>query len=106
MPDEFATREVIVLPDAPTAVERSAARLADGIERMTGRLLPIIAESTVPEPSRRFYVGATRGGAAADWKPDGSGEARCGRRDPDGASAARAIYAVDTYLEDVCGVRW
>ena len=26
MPDEFATREVIVLPDAPTAVERSAAK--------------------------------------------------------------------------------
>ena len=109
MPDEFATREVIVLPDAPTAVERSAAKeLADGIERMTGRLLPIIAESTVPEPSRRFYVGATRAaGPAADWKPDeilvkpvADGVILTGH------PQRGAIYAVDTYLEDVCGVRW
>lgn len=109
MPHNFRAREVIVLPDTPTAVERSAAKeLADGIERMTDRLLPIIAECADSGSARRFYVGATRAaGPAAAWKPDEilvkpitDGVILTGH------PQRGAVYAVDTYLEDVCGVRW
>ena len=101
----------IVLPDEPTAVERSAAdELRAAVVRMTGEELPVVAEREAV-PGTNFLVGATREArrfaSPEGWKAD---EILVG---PVGASvvltghpARGPLYAVDAYLEDVCGVRW
>ena len=107
----------VVLPDAPTAVEReAAARLADGLFRMSHAEVPLVAESAAADsagtaPFFSFFVGATRAAeAAADgaaWAPDEilvrpveGGMVLAGHPD------RGPIYAVDTLLEEGYGVRW
>ena len=101
----------IVLPDAPTAVERAAAaRLAEGFRRMSGVDVPIAAESAATADAYGFFVGATRAAEAArggaDWAPDeilvrpvAGGTVLAGHPD------RGPVYAVDTLLEEGYGVR-
>ena len=102
----------LVLPESPSAVERSAAgELKDAIKRMTGRDAAVVSERAAGQDSLRFYVGDTHEAAHtfpdAKWKPDEIAV----KSVPSGLvltgdSVRGALYAVDTYLEDVCGVRW
>ena len=101
----------IVVPDASTAVERAAAaRLADGLRRMSGQSVPVVAESAAKADAFKFLVGATRAADVArgdaDWAPDEI----LVRTIPDGAILAGhpdrgPLYAVDTLLEEGYGVR-
>ncbi len=101
---------VIVLPDRPTAVERSAAEeLADGIRRMTGGAPDMVSESAASNGGDAFFVGATR--AAAALKREFGYDGILVKSVPGGVVLAGhpvrgAIYAVDEYLERFCGVRW
>ena len=102
----------LVLPESPSAVERSAAgELKKAIKRMTGREAAVVSERAAGQDSLRFYVGDTHEAAHifpdAKWKPDEIAV----KSVPSGLvltgdSVRGALYAVDTYLEDVCGVRW
>ena len=105
-----AALAAIVLPGSPTDVERGAAdELKDAIARMTGSAVAVFAEGTEPDGAN-FYVGATRRAKAMSpetWSQDEVLVA------PSGADVVLAghpdrgvFYAVDVYLEDVCGVRW
>ena len=105
----IALLAVIVLPAHPTEVERGAAEeLRDGIRRLTGVEERIVSEAETDTGD--FYVGATRKAAAvvpADWKydeilvaPVGDGIVLAGHPE------RGVFYAVDEYLEKVCGVRW
>ena len=100
----------IVLPDLPTDVERSAAEeLKGAVAKITGAELRVVPETDAPR-ERNFHVGATRRAAAlspATWRqdevlvaPDGDDIVLAGHPE------RGAFYAVDVYLEDVCGVRW
>ncbi len=114
---------VVVLPDSPTAVERSAAKeLAGELEKCLGSRLDVVAESDVREgraPARPcLYVGATRAAKAArkrgnatlptkPWPVDGVFvKSVPGGVVMDGDPARAPLYAVDLYLEKWCGVRW
>ena len=114
---------VVVLPDSPTAVERSAAKeLAGELEKCLGSRLAVVAESDVREgraPARPcLYVGATRAAKAArkrgsaplpakPWPVDGVFvKSVPGGVVMDGDPARAPLYAVDLYLEKWCGVRW
>ena len=60
----------VVLPDSPTAVERSAAKeLADGLEKCLGKRPEIVAERDIREGRAAvrpyLFVGATRAAAVA-----------------------------------------
>ena len=104
----------IVLSGAPSAVERTAAEeLKDGIMRMTGEKAAIVTEGKESSDAVRLHVGDTREAvrafpdAVGKWKPDEiavksipAGLVLTGDR------TRGPIYAVDTYLEDACGVRW
>ena len=119
--DHSACGPVVVLPDNPTAVERSAAKeLADGLEKCLGKRPEIVSERDAREgraPARpHLFVGATKVSAATRsrgsatlpaWEVDGvflksvkDGVVL------DGDPARAPIYAVDLYLEKYCGVRW
>jgi len=106
---------MIVVPDSPTAVERSAAEeLQDGIRRMTGGTVAIGPESSAGAAAGVIFVGATRTADAVTnalgksaWKDD----AVLLKSVPDGlvltGHPRRGVfYAVDEYLERFCGVRW
>jgi hypothetical protein len=103
----------IALPESPTAEERAAAAdLQDALRRMGSGDVQIVAESAACAPA--LFVGATRRAAAATneagvaaWRPDEVFLASV----PEGVVLAgnpvRGVtYAVETYLEDFCGVRW
>ena len=102
---------VVVLPDSPTAVERSAANeLAGELAKCLGARPTIVSEKDATNGTRLF-VGATRAARAArgekSWPVDGVFL----KSVPDGVvmdgDPARApFYAVDLYLEKWCGVRW
>ena len=110
----------VVLPDSPTAVERSAAKeLADGLEKCLGKRPECVAESDVREghaPARpSLFVGATRAAKAARSAAAGRPSYQVdevflksvkGGVVLDGDPARAPIYAVDLYLEKYCGVRW
>ena len=110
----------VVLPDSPTAVERSAAKeLADGLEKCLGKRPECVAESDVREghaPARpSLFVGATRAAKAARSAAAGRPSYQVDEvflksvKDGvvlDGDPARAPIYAVDLYLEKYCGVRW
>ena len=98
----------IVIPDAPTAVERAAAaRLAEGFRRMSGADVPVVAESAATADAYGFFVGATRAAEAfAPWAPDEilvrtGADAAILAGHPDRGP----VYAVDTLLEEGYGVR-
>lgn len=114
---------MVVVPDVPTAVERSAAaELADGLGRVLGKSIATVAEKDVEkyaagttegtrQKGERFFVGATRASRAArrdvPWKTDGVFlKSVPGGVVLDGDPARAPIYAVDLYLERHCGVRW
>ena len=100
----------IVLPDNPTEVERGAAdELRGAVAEITGADMEIVSESAAAG-GPGFYIGATRRAKPripARWRPDEVLVAA------DGGDVVLAghpdrgpFYAVDVYLEDVCGVRW
>lgn len=107
------SQPAIILPTEPTAVERSAAaELADGIRRMTGVEPRMVSEGLAGTDGKRFYVGRTLRsrevfGESPVWKDD---EVAVRSIEDglvlDGHPQRGPIYAVDTYLEDACGVRW
>lgn len=102
----------IVLPDSPTAVERTAAdELKAAVRRISGEEWQIVPEHAEPAGERNFHVGATRAAARiapAAWRTDEILVAPLsnGSIVLAGDPVRGPIYAVDTYLEDVCGVRW
>ena len=108
VPDE---KPVVVLPDSPTAVERSAANeLAGELGKCLGAR-PAIRSERDATGGTRLFVGATRAAKATRgekaWPVDGVFV----KSVPDGVvmdgDPARApLYAVDLYLEKWCGVRW
>lgn len=102
----------IVLPDSPTAVERTAAdELKAAVRRISGEEWQIVPERAKPAGERNFLIGATRAAARiapAAWRTDEILVAPLsnGSIVLAGDPVRGPIYAVDTYLEDVCGVRW
>lgn len=102
----------IVLPDSPTAVERTAAdELKAAVRRISGEEWQIVPERAEPDGERNFLIGATRAAARiapAAWRSDEILVAPLsnGSIVLAGDPVRGPIYAVDTYLEDVCGVRW
>ena len=117
---------VVVLPDNPTAVEKSAAaELAGELGKCLGCGLDVVQESSVQKtgnPARTFlYVGATKAAkeaGAPQPKREGCTSSRTWKTDEvfiksvpggvvmDGDPARAPLYAVDLYLEKYCGVRW
>ena len=111
----LAAAVAIVLPEAPTPVEMSAAKeLTDAIKRMTGETVPTRQGAGGAAGGTVLYVGdtaaarvATNEAGIAEWKYD---EIFI-KSVPDGVvftghPTRGALYAVDTWLEDFCGVRW
>ena len=102
----------IVLPNSPTAVERTAAdELKVAVRRISGEEWQIVPERAEPAGERNFLIGATRAAARiapAAWRTDEILVAPLsnGSIVLAGDPVRGPIYAVDTYLEDVCGVRW
>lgn len=102
----------IVIPDSPTAVERTAAdELKAAVRRISGEEWQIVPERAEPDGERNFLIGATRAAARiapAAWRTDEILVAPLsnGSIVLAGDPVRGPIYAVDTYLEDVCGVRW
>ena len=64
----------IVLPDSPTAVERTAAdELKAAVRRISGEEWQIVPERAEPAGERNFLIGATRAAARiapAAWRTD------------------------------------
>lgn len=99
----------IVLPDAPTIVEKTAAReLSEYLKLVTGADFQTIAEKDVPADGKSLiFVGNTAKAPKKDYKFDEilikmdggnlilSGHQRRG-----------CLYAVYSFLQDVVGVRW
>ena len=107
---------VVVVPDAPTAVERfAAAELAGELGKCLGEKPEIVREGCAPT-SPCLFVGATKAAkvarnAAVSSKPPYLTDevflkSVNGGVVLDGDSARAPIYAVDLYLEKYCGVRW
>ena len=110
---------VVVLPDSPTTVEKSAAaELAGELGKCLGETPKIVAEAAARPDDTKLFVGATQ----AAKKARGSGTA-VSSKPPyqvdevflksidggvvmDGDPARAPLYAVDLYLEKYCGVRW
>ena len=100
----------IVIPDSATITEKTAAsELQDAIRRISGRTEQIITECEATG-GPHYFIGATR--AAAEiapriWRDDEILLAPHERGTVlTGHPTRGAIYAVDVYLEDFCGVRW
>ena len=106
----------VVVPDAPTAVERFAAsELAGELGKCLGEKPEIVSEGRAPARPCLF-VGATKAANAA--RADGAERRPRYRTDEvflksvdggvvlDGDPSRAPIYAVDLYLEKYCGVRW
>ena len=117
---ETALAQVIVLPDQPTVLEKTAAEtLKEELYRISGEMLPVVSEREAPKGRRapfRFYVGATRLAhavcdsfcrEAGEWKEDeililpGKGGMVL-----TGHPTRGPLYAVNTLIEEGYGVRW
>ena len=106
----------VVVPDAPTAVEKSAAaELAGELGKCLAAQPEIVPEKAAREgrtPARPcLYVGATKAAKAArgdkPWETDGVFlKSVADGVVLDGEPARAPLYAVDLYLEKYCGVRW
>ena len=110
-----ATRDQIVLPERATAVERTAANeLKDALARIAGESYSVVGEADADAARAAYAVGATRLAAklaaASGWKDPEPDEIRRGTVDGcvvlDGHPQRGALYSVDSFLEDVAGVRW
>ena len=110
---------VVVLPDLPTAVEKSAAEELSGeLGKCLGEKPKVVAEGELAKDATaaRLFVGATkaakavRGAAVSSKSPYQVDEVFLksveGGVVLDGDPARAPLYAVDLYLEKYCGVRW
>lgn len=106
---------VIVLPDAPTVVERTAAdELQTHFAQMTGATLPIRTEAEAGLADRRIVLGngALTRRLAPAFDPNRAAPdtivIKTAGRDLVLAGHPRrgTLYAVYTFLEDTLGVRW
>ena len=104
-----ATSWKIVLPDAPTLVEKTAAReLAEHLRLVTGADFPTLAEKDVPAAGTSLmFVGQTAKAPKKDCKfdeilikLDGGNLIFAGH------PKRGCLYAVYSFLQDVVGVRW
>ena len=103
----------IAIPDAATPVETTAAReLSSALGRITGDTYGIVPESRAGNAA--YFVGATslarKLAAANGWTACACDEIRRGTVDGKTVLAGDAVrgvlYSVDSFLEDVAGVRW
>ena len=103
----------IAVPDKATAVEKTAAReLSAALQRITGEPYDVLPESEAGDAA--YLVGETsaarRLAAANGWAGYAADEIRRGMLDGkvvlSGDATRGAIYSVDSFLEDVAGVRW
>ena len=103
----------IAIPDAATPVERTAAReLADALKRISGETFEVKPESAAKDID--YWVGATvaakKLAAANGWMAFAPDEIRRGTVDGATVLAGDAVrgvlYSVESFLEDVAGVRW
>ena len=116
-----ATGPVVVLPGAPTAVEKSAAaELAGELGKCLGETPKIVTEAGLVNDATavRLFVGATKTAKGARGATADGSASRPYQVDEvflksveggvvlDGDPARAPLYAVDLYLEKYCGVRW
>ena len=103
----------IAIPDAATPVERTAAEeLASALRRVTGVAYEVRTESAAADAA--YFVGETRAARrlaeANGWGCYEADEIRRGMVDGKvvlaGDATRGALYSVDSFLEDVAGVRW
>lgn len=103
----------IAIPDAATLVERTAAQeLADALKRISGETLEVKPESAAEKAE--YFVGATAAAeklaAANGWTAFAPDEIRRGTMDGatvlTGDAVRGVLYSVESFLEDVAGVRW
>jgi hypothetical protein len=109
----LAAAPVVVIPDEPTEVEKSAAKeLAGELGKCLGAQISTVKESQATGTGRQnLYVGATHVSKATrgerKWETDGVFlKSVDGGVVLDGEPRRAPIYAVDLYLENYCGVRW
>ena len=103
----------IAIPDAATPVEKTAAQeLADALRRVTGTSYEVRPESKAEDAA--YFVGATalakKLAASNGWTACAADEIRRGTVDGKvvlaGDATRGVLYSVDSFLEDVAGVRW
>lgn len=106
---------VIVIPKQATAVEQTAAReLRDYLAKVTGAVLPVVADVELPEDKSRIVLGdgvVTRTLVpefdSARLSPDAIVIKTVGRDLVMAGHPRRGtLYAVYTFLEDTVGIRW
>jgi hypothetical protein len=104
-----ATGWRVVLPDQPTAVEKTAAReLSEHLKLVTGATFPTIAEKDAPAAGKALiFVGHTAKAPKKNYKfdeilikLDGGNLILAGHE------KRGCLYAVYSFLQDVVGVRW
>lgn len=99
----------IVLPDAPNAVERTAAReLAEHLTQVTGADFPRIAEKDAPAGGKSLiFIGRTAKAPKKDYRFDEILiQVDGGNLILAGHAKRGCLYAVYSLLQDVVGVRW
>ncbi len=104
-------RAAVVIPDAPTAQERTAAAdLTNHLAKITGGRFSVVAEKSFTR-AQGLYVGATRFAAKNGIDVAALGEENV-RLKSVGKSLVLAggkrgvLYAVSVFLEDSLGCRW
>ena len=104
-----ATAWRIVLPDEPSAVEKTAAReLSEHLQRVTGADFPTIAEKDVPAGGTSLiFLGHTRKAPKKEYQFDEILIRMAGGNLILAGHPQRGcLYAVYSFLQDVVGVRW
>lgn len=104
-----ATAWRIVLPNDPTAVERTAGReLSEHLKLVTGANFPTIAEKDVPAGAKSLiFIGRTANAPTKEYKFDAIVIAvNEGSLILAGHPRRGCLYAVYSFLQDVVGVRW
>ncbi|MHB8902283.1 MAG: beta-N-acetylhexosaminidase family protein [Thermoguttaceae bacterium] len=104
-----ATTWIIVLPDQPTPVEKTAAReLAEHLKQVTGAQFAVIAEKDAPPQGKSLiFVGNTAKAPKKEYpfdeiliRTDGGNLVLAGH------AKRGCLYAVYSFLQDQVGVRW
>jgi hypothetical protein len=105
----------IILPHEATALEQSAAKeLQSYLREITGAKLAIVEETAEKPTTPTIYVGRTKFAEQAlaklDWTSLGHDGVVIKTVGDNlvlaGGQPRGAIYAVETFLEDIVGVRW